>query len=186
MTAVRPFVVTGASSGIGREISKTLLDAGHTVIGIARDPDRAAIEDPHFESWSIDLSELDALPAQLNAIAGKYPDLKGVIACAGQGRFGSLEEFAYHQIRQLIDLNLTSQLFVARAFLPAMKRRGGGDLIFIGSEAGLAGGGGEPFTPPPSLPCAAWHSRCGRNVPEVTCAFASSIRVWSERSFMRI
>lgn len=140
MTVVQTFVVTGASSGIGREVCRTLLEGGYGVIGIARDPDRAAIENPHFERWNIDLSKLDTLPAHLNAIACKYPDVRGVIGCAAQGRFGSLEEFAYHQIRQLIDLNLTSQLFVARAFLPAMKRQRGGNLIFIGSETGLVGG----------------------------------------------
>jgi NADP-dependent 3-hydroxy acid dehydrogenase YdfG len=54
--------------------------------------------------------------------------------------FRSLEEFSYEQIRALVDLNLVSQIFVARAVLPLMKRRGNGDLIFIGSEAGLVGG----------------------------------------------
>ena len=73
MTAVRPFVVTGASSGIGREVCRILLEGGHDVIGIARDPDRAAIESSHFEPWKIDLSELDTLPAHLNAIASEYP-----------------------------------------------------------------------------------------------------------------
>jgi 3-hydroxy acid dehydrogenase/malonic semialdehyde reductase len=140
MTVVRTFVVTGASSGIGREVCKTLLEGGYGVIGIARDPDKAAIENPNFKPWKLDLSKLDTLPTHLNAIACKYPEVKGVIGCAAQGRFGSLEEFAYHHIRQLIDLNLTSQLYVARAFLPAMKRQREGNLIFIGSEAGLVGG----------------------------------------------
>ena len=41
---------------------------------------------------------------------------------------------------QAIDLNLTQHIFLARAFLPSLKRQGRGDLIFMGSEAGLDGG----------------------------------------------
>ena len=63
-----------------------------------------------------------------------------VVCAAGVGRFGSLEEFSYEQIRELIDINLTSQLYVVRAFLPLLKRRGRGDVVLIGSEAALAGG----------------------------------------------
>lgn len=43
------------------------------------------------------------------------------------------------QIRRLIDLNLTSQILLARELLPNMKRQRRGDLIFIGSEAALSG-----------------------------------------------
>ena len=65
------------------------------------------------------------------------------------GRFGTLEQFSYEQIRSLIDLNLTSHVFVARAFLPSLKKAGRGHLIFMGSEAALTG------TAQGSLYCAA-------------------------------
>jgi short-subunit dehydrogenase len=59
---------------------------------------------------------------------------------AGYGRFGSLEEFSYPQIREMVDTNLLQHIFVARAFLPRIKRLGQGDLVIIGSEAALSGG----------------------------------------------
>ena len=55
-------------------------------------------------------------------------------------RFGSLEQFSPGQIRRLIDLNLTSQILLARTFLPLLKKQGHGNLVFIGSEAALSGG----------------------------------------------
>ncbi len=60
--------------------------------------------------------------------------------CAGSGRFGSLEEFSFAQIRSLMDINFTSQAFVLRQFLPQLKKRGAGNVIIIGSESALAGG----------------------------------------------
>ena len=60
-----------------------------------------------------------------------------------------LEQFSYEQIRALIDLNFTSHVFVARAFLPVLKKVGRGHLVFMGSEAALAG------TAQGSLYCAA-------------------------------
>ena len=59
---------------------------------------------------------------------------------AGYGRFGSLEEFSYHQIREMVDTNLLQHIFVARTFLPRFKKLNAGDLIIIGSEAALTGG----------------------------------------------
>ena len=141
MSDTRTYLVTGASSGIGRGICTQLLGAGHGVIGIARDIEK--FNPPHvdYRAISIDLACLPALPARLNELAAMLPRLDGVVLSAGQGRFGALEEFSYDQIKYLVDINLLSQIFVARAFLPLMKRQRCGDLIFIGSEAGLAGGG---------------------------------------------
>ena len=135
------YLVTGASSGIGQEICKRLLSAGHGVVGIARDIGKFNPANPNFRAISIDLGSLHELPARLGELTGTLRRVDGVILSAGQGRFGALEEFSYDQIKTLVDVNLLSQIFVARAFLPLMKRRRSGDLIFIGSEAGLAGGG---------------------------------------------
>ncbi len=136
----RTVLVSGASSGIGQAIARRLLGRGDTVIGVARDLAKAPLEGPRFHPIPLDLARLEDLPGSLADIAARFPGLDGLILCAGAGRFGSLEEFSYAQIRALVNLNLTSQLFLCRAFLPAMKRLGRGDVILMGSEAALAGG----------------------------------------------
>ena len=134
----RTLLVTGCSRGIGLAVTQRLLDEGHSVIGVSRQaPD---IGHAQFSHVRLDLSELASLPEQLRDIAKTRPDIDGLVLNAGMGRFGALEQFSVAQVHQLIDLNLTSQVLIAREFLPKLKRHGAGDLLFIGSEAALRGG----------------------------------------------
>ena len=136
----KTILVTGASSGIGRAITTLLLEQGYRVTGVARDFSKFPCDDKHFSAVTMDLSDLDSLPARLDEIIREQPAIDGVVCCAGSGRFGSLEEFSCAQIRSLLDLNLTSQVCLVRTLLPGMKQRGSGNIIFMGSEAALAGG----------------------------------------------
>ena len=132
--------MTGAGGGIGRSIATLLLSSDWRIVGVGRDPARPGFGQKEFSQATIDLSDLEHLPEQLRLLASEHEDIDSVVCAAGVGRFGSLEEFSYQQIRELIDINLTSQLYVVRAFLPLLKRRGRGDVVLIGSEAALAGG----------------------------------------------
>ena len=132
-------LVTGASSGIGRAVCERLRVDGHSAIGIARDFGKFPCDDCRFEAHEIDLADLDRLPDHLQTLIATYPALDAIVLNAGTGRFGALEQFSYDQIRALIDLNFTSHVFVARAFLPALKKGGRGHLVFMGSEASLTG-----------------------------------------------
>lgn len=135
----KKILISGASSGIGSATAERLLHDGHRVIGIARDFSKFQCDEQHFTPLKIDLSDLDTLPQQLQTIAKEHPDIDAIICCAGRGLFGSLEEFSYQQMRELIELNFTSQAYITRALLPTLKQRGAGKLIFIGSEAALRG-----------------------------------------------
>ncbi len=134
----RTILVTGASRGIGKAISDRLLRESYRVIGLSREPN--ADHHGNFTPIAMDLSQLDRLPEQISKVRKDHPEVDGIICNAGYGHFGSLEEFSPPQIRQLIDLNLTSQLLLIREFLPHLKTIGHGDIILMGSEAGLSGG----------------------------------------------
>lgn len=137
--APRRVLVTGATSGIGRAICERLLGDGHRVVGIGRDFAKVDFGSDRFEAVELDLERLDELPAKLAELSRRLDDLDALVLNAGRGEFGHLEEFSYPQIRSLLDLDLVSPIFLARAFLPAMKRRGRGLLLFMGSEAALRG-----------------------------------------------
>ncbi len=135
----KSILLTGASSGIGRATASLLLEQGYRVIGLARDFSKFPCKDKNFTAISVDLSDLDALPAFLEQLIKEQDPVDGVICNAGKGQFASLEEFSYAQIRSLLELNLTSQIFLVRALLPGMKQRKSGTLIFMGSETALDG-----------------------------------------------
>ncbi len=135
----RTVLVTGASSGIGRAVAQKLLQQGHTVIGLSRDCRKFTLQMQHFSSVEMDLSQLSELPQKIRDLQQAFPEIDAVVFSAGIGRFGSVEEFSYSQIEALMTINFTSQVFLTKALLPALKRKTNSDLIFIGSEAALKG-----------------------------------------------
>ena len=135
----RTVLVTGASSGIGRAIAQNLLQQGHTVIGVSRDCRKFTRQMDNFSSVQLDLCQLNELPQKIRQLQHLFPEIDAVVFSAGIGRFGSVEEFSYPQIETLMTINFTSQVFLTKALLPALKRKANSDLIFIGSEAALKG-----------------------------------------------
>lgn len=136
----RVVLVTGATAGIGRAICQSLVAAGAEVIALGRDFSQRPAVEGVLEEVTLDLGDLDRLGSELEALARRLPRVDAVVANAGFGRFGSLEEFSWNQIRSLVDVNLTSQIFVARAFLPGLKRHPSSDLLLMGSESGVSAG----------------------------------------------
>lgn len=135
----RTILITGASSGIGRAIARHLLDLGHYVIGVSRDGGKFTRQHERFSPVSMDLSKLTDLPAHLQTLEQQFPALDTIIFAAGTGRFGSLEEFSYRQIEDLMTVNFASPVFITKALLPGLKQKRRSDLIYIGSEAALKG-----------------------------------------------
>ena len=138
-TVKRTVLVTGASSGIGRAIAQNLLQLGHAVIGVSRDCRKFSRQMENFSPVQMDLSQLSELPKKICQLQQMFPNIDAVVFSAGLGQFGSVEEFSYSQIEALMTLNFTSQVFLTKALLPALKRKASSDLIYIGSEAALKG-----------------------------------------------
>lgn len=133
-------VVTGASSGIGLCLAKTLLAEGYAVLGIANNFEKAGLEHPDFSFRSINLADIDSLPEAMAALIGEIDrPVKALVNNAGIGRMGFLEQLSVNDIRLVMDTNITSQVIVTKAFLPLLKKQGEGDILFMGSEAALQG-----------------------------------------------
>ena len=132
-------LVTGSSSGIGYEITLKLLGLGAKVIGIARNHDRSKIENKNYTTYKCDVSAHQKLEILLKQILKNHPQINCFISNAGYGDFGPLENFSTLQIKNFIATNLTSHMVITKLLLPHFKRIKIGDIIFIGSEAGLLG-----------------------------------------------
>lgn len=132
-------LVTGSSKGIGLSVTKKLLTLGAKVIGIARDHETIKIENKNYIKYISDVSDLIKLEKSIKLILKKHPDINGLISNAGYGEFGSLDNFSTEQINNFITTNLTSHLLLSKFLLSHFKKIKIGDIIFIGSEAGLLG-----------------------------------------------
>ena len=132
----RKVLVTGASSGIGLALAKRLLDEGHRVVALAR---RAMpLSHAALIAEQLDLSASES-GQSLKRVLREHNDIDAVVSNAGEGQFGSLENFSASQIRESIDNNLTSHLLLARAALGVLKQQPRSDLVIVGSEAAISG-----------------------------------------------
>lgn len=139
MTDGRHALITGTSSGIGLAIARRLLEQGYEVTGICRRGQTDTLRHDNFCTEVIDLDDLGALETRLKTIL-KAREFDCFIHAAGQGHFGSIEQFSVAQIEKSIRVNLISGMVICRSLLPRFRRRGAGRIVFIGSEAALQAG----------------------------------------------
>ena len=116
-------LVSGASSGIGKEISKKLLLLGYEVVGIGRDFTKCDIKSDHFYPLVCDLNNKKELHTFLQKY--KKEDLSILVNCAGFGRFAPHEELSINDIEDMIQVNLTAPLLLTKTFLRSLKKNRG-------------------------------------------------------------
>lgn len=139
--------VTGASSGIGRAVARELASLGaHLVVG-ARRKDR--LDDLVAETGTgaiacqVDVRNPSDLGSMVDAAVGAFGGLDSIVIAAGIGSYGSIMDYSDAQLATMMDTNLAGTVWAVRAAVPAMERRGGGDIVIISSVAGLRGGANE-------------------------------------------
>jgi short-subunit dehydrogenase len=86
----------------------------------------------------LDLAAPD-LDQQLVRLGDAYPDIDGVIHCAGQNCFASLGNMTVNELDAQIAVNLRSAMIVARHFAPRFEKAEQGALVFVGSTFGSIG-----------------------------------------------
>jgi short-subunit dehydrogenase len=127
-------VVTGASSGIGKEIALRLLSLGYSVIGISRRVDATLFASENFTAIQTDLShEKETL--RLCEILKMEP-VHILVNAAGFGRFEPHEELSAKTITQMTYVNLTAPMLLTNAMLRSLKETEG-YLININSIEAL-------------------------------------------------
>ena len=123
MISVKRAVVTGASSGIGKEICKRLLKLDYKVIGISRNITDENFNDASFLAMQADLSnEISTLKVCETL---KNEELSMLINCAGFGRFEPHEELSPKTITDMTFLNLTAPMLLTNVLLRTLKKNDG-------------------------------------------------------------
>ena len=120
-------LITGATSGIGYEISKRLLKMNYTVYGIGRNfiknNENIFKEYENFIPVTCDLSKLDDLEKTLHSLKKIKFDL--IVNSAGIGYFGLHEEMNISKIKNMIAINLQAPLVISQYFLRTLKENKG-------------------------------------------------------------
>ena len=135
-------LVTGASSGIGVAISKTLSDAGAEVIMVARNAEKlaAAAETMGIqEYYSIDLSDVPGLGAQIEAIIKERGPLDGFVHSAGIGTVRPIKMCTYDYMKQMMDINFFSFIEIVRVITKKKNCNEGMGIVGISSVAAEEG-----------------------------------------------
>lgn len=126
--------VSGASSGIGKEITKRLLSLGYKVIGISRRVCKGDFESEYFTPIQADLSYETSTIRCCEFLASQ--DISILINSAGFAKFEPHEELNSKTITKMVFLNLTAPMLLANATLRDLKKNDG-YLININSIEAL-------------------------------------------------
>ena len=133
-------LVTGCSSGIGRAICDQLAAGGTTVYGGSRTPGASS-------KWShipLDVTDQNAVDAAVAEVLKRDSRVDALVACAGVGLAGSLEDTDDDEAKRHFETNFFGTARMIRAVLPAMRKQSSGKVIVIGSIGGIIG---LPFVP---------------------------------------
>lgn len=136
----KTWLITGASSGLGLEMTQQLLGRGDRVAATVRRPQSLeALRAQHGERLSIftlDLSERDAITRVVDAAFDRLGRIDVVVSNAGYGLVGAAEELEDAQIEAQLTVNLTGSIRLIRAVLPHLRAQKGGRIMQVSSEGG--------------------------------------------------
>jgi NAD(P)-dependent dehydrogenase (short-subunit alcohol dehydrogenase family) len=127
-------LVTGGSRGIGRAVVQRLIDDGFDVLNFSRTPAAQPLVGETFES--VDLMNAEAT-GQAIAHWGEKREIVHLVNNAGMIHVASLTDVTAEQVQAMVNLNLMAPITLTQALVPAMKARGYGRVVNIGSRAAL-------------------------------------------------
>ncbi|KAA5971673.1 SDR family oxidoreductase [Pantoea sp. M_9] len=137
---MKTWLITGASSGLGRLMCEKLLARGDRVVASVRNrtalDDLAATYGEHLQVMMLDLSRSATIKPAVEAAFAQAGRIDIVVSNAAYGLFGAAEELSDTQIERQIATNLTGSIQLIRAAIPFLRQQGGGRVVQVSSEGG--------------------------------------------------
>jgi NAD(P)-dependent dehydrogenase (short-subunit alcohol dehydrogenase family) len=138
----RTIVITGTSTGFGRDTAETLAEAGHKVFATMRDiagrnrPHAEALRRKSIEVVELDVSDDASVEHAVRGILALTDTIDVLINNAGIASAGVTESFTPDQANVVFNVNVVGILRATRAVLPTMRRQKDGLIINVGSILG--------------------------------------------------
>jgi NAD(P)-dependent dehydrogenase (short-subunit alcohol dehydrogenase family) len=143
MTEQKVWFITGAGRGMGTDIAKAALAAGHLVVAAGRDQDkvaRAVGEDENLLAVKLDVTDPAAAERAVRAAVDRFGRIDVLVNNAGNFYAGFFEEISPEDFRKQIETTMFGPINVTRAALPVMRAQRSGLIVTISSTAGITGG----------------------------------------------
>lgn len=131
-------LITGANGGLGNCVTEAFLNAGATVIGVARSIQRTTFADPRFTAMPADLSRGDATKEMVEAAIQRFGKIDMLVHVMGGFAGGELiDDTDDGTWDKMMTLNLRSAFNICRALLPHMRKVKRGRVIAIGARSAV-------------------------------------------------
>lgn len=139
----RVWLITGVSTGLGRELAKAALGRGDIVAGTLRREEQLAefrsLSPGRAFAYRLDVTDGALIPEVVARAEREAGPVRVLVNNAGYGLFGAVEEVSEEEGRRVMETNFFGTLAVTRAVLPYMRARGSGRIVNFSSIAGFTG-----------------------------------------------
>ncbi|MCX6326841.1 MAG: SDR family oxidoreductase [Bacteroidia bacterium] len=129
-------LITGVSSGFGKQTAKLLSDEGHIVYGTVRNEPGS---DDLIHNLKMDLTDIGSIKKTVSEVLEKEGRIDVLINNAGMHTGGPIETSPIRNIKLQMDTNFLGMALITREVLPIMRKQGGGTIINFSSIGGLMG-----------------------------------------------
>ena len=136
------WLITGAGRGLGADIAKAALAAGHNVVATGRNPDAVATtlgDTDRLLVVKLDVTSSDDARSAVEAATERFGRIDVLVNNAASFYAGFFEELTVEQMERQLATSLLGPMHVTRAVLPGMREQRSGHVVTISSSAGFAG-----------------------------------------------
>jgi NAD(P)-dependent dehydrogenase (short-subunit alcohol dehydrogenase family) len=143
MKSKNVWFITGAGRGLGVDLARAALAAGHAVVATGRNPDRVGMalgDHDDLLVTKLDVTDPDDADAAVTVAVERFGRIDVVVNNAANFYAGFFEEIAPDDFRAQVETTLFGPVNVTRAVLPVMRAQRAGLVMTISSTAGIAAG----------------------------------------------
>lgn len=137
----RIWFITGISSGLGKALAQSVMDAGDFVVGTFRKSSQVeAFNADHKDNgyaFKLDISNKSGIDETVEEIISRFGHIDVLVNNAGVGFVGAIEETSMEETRNVFEANFFGTLKLTQAVLPYMRKHKKGHIIQISSHGGI-------------------------------------------------